>query len=97
MINPLARKAVVFPPTFNAPLCPQVSQPIANPETMLRPCLANSPAIYVPPLIPSGVASRVPITAIAGNPIMEISPLYHKSNGGSNLPSSSIVRLRISG
>lgn len=93
----MARKAVVFPPTFNAPLCPQVSQPMANPDTMLKPCFANSPAIYVPPLIPSGVASRVPMIAIAGNLIIEISPLYHKSSGGAKLPSSSIVRLSISG
>lgn len=59
-------KVLQFPPTFNAPIWPHVSHPIANPEIILKPLFANSLEIYVPPATPSGVTSLVPITAKPG-------------------------------
>ena len=58
----------------NAPLCPVVSHPMASPEIMLKPLLANSKAKNSPALIPLGVGSRVPITAIPGVSNTLISP-----------------------
>ena len=57
MVNPFAA---------NAPLCPVVSHPMASPEMILKPRFANSEAKNSPALIPLGVGSRVPITAIPG-------------------------------